>query len=219
MKLDWSVVWDHRWEFFAGVEMTVFLAVITMVISIPLGIVVMLIRQSPFKPLAFLGTCFVELFRNVPLLLIVFWAYYAVPRLIGLSMSSLTTGILALVLNVTAYNAENFRAGVNSIRRGQTEAALSIGMSRWQVMRYVVLPQAIRRIIPVLASTWVSLFKGTSLVSAIGVADLYYVALEVRGDTFRVMEVLTAMGAIYWVLAYPQSKLVDWLYKKYGVSE
>ena len=219
MKLDWSVVWDHRWEFFAGVEMTVFLAVITMAISIPLGIVVMLIRQSPFKPLAFLGTCFVELFRNVPLLLIVFWAYYAVPRLIGLSMSSLTTGILALVLNVTAYNAENFRAGVNSIRRGQTEAALSIGMSRWQVMRYVVLPQAIRRIIPVLASTWVSLFKGTSLVSAIGVADLYYVALEVRGDTFRVMEVLTAMGAIYWVLAYPQSKLVDWLYKKYGVSE
>ena len=219
MKLDWSVVWDHRWEFFAGVEMTVFLAVVTMAISIPLGIVVMLIRQSPFKPLAFLGTCFVELFRNVPLLLIVFWAYYAVPRLIGLSMSSLTTGILALVLNVTAYNAENFRAGVNSIRRGQTEAALSIGMSRWQVMRYVVLPQAIRRIIPVLASTWVSLFKGTSLVSAIGVADLYYVALEVRGDTFRVMEVLTAMGAIYWVLAYPQSKLVDWLYKKYGVSE
>jgi polar amino acid transport system permease protein len=89
-------------------------------------------------------------------------------------------------------------------------------MTRWQVMRIVVLPQAIRRIVPVLASTWVSLFKGTSLVSAIGVADLYYQAALIRGSSFRVIEVLSVMGLLYWVLGYPQAKLVDWLNRKYG---
>lgn len=219
MTYDWSVVWDHRWEFLGGVWVTVLLAVITMAISIPLGIVVMLLRQSGIKAIEVAATIFVEIFRNVPLLMLVFWAYYAIPRLTGFSMSNWTTGIIALVLNVTAYNSENFRAGVNSIRRGQLEAALSVGMTRWQAMRKVILPQAIRRIVPVLASTWVSLFKGTSLVSAIGVADLAYIALDLRGATFRVLEILTALAAIYWVLGYPQAKLVDWLHKKYGHSE
>lgn len=219
MTYDWSVIWDHRWEFVDGVYVTIFLAVITMAISIPLGIGVMLLRQCGIKPIEILATIFVEVFRNVPLLMLVFWAYYAIPRLVGYSMGNWTTGIIALVLNVTAYNSENFRAGVNSIRKGQMEAGLAMGMSRWEAMRKIVLPQAIRRIIPVLASTWVSLFKGTSLVSAIGVADLAYVALDLRGDTFRVLEVLTALAVIYWVLGYPQAKLVDWLYRKYGHTE
>jgi His/Glu/Gln/Arg/opine family amino acid ABC transporter permease subunit len=219
MKFDWTVVWVHRWDFMAGVGVTITLAVVTMLIAIPLGIVVMLLRQSHFRPVSLLATAYVEIFRNLPLLLIVFWAYYVLPRYIGVSMSAIATGIVALTLNVGAYNAENFRAGVNSIRRGQTEAGLSMGMTRWQVQRYVVLPQAIRRIVPVLASTWVSLFKGTALVSAIGVADLYHVAADLRGATFRVVEVLSAMTLIYWILAYPQSKIVDWLNRKYGYSE
>jgi polar amino acid transport system permease protein len=219
MNLDWGVVWTYRWSFVAGIEMTVFLTVATMAISLPLGVLVMLLRQCGVKPIEWLATAYVELFRNLPLLLIVYWAYYVLPRFLPFSLDRVTIGIAGLVLNVTAYNAENFRAGVNSVRRGQSEAALTLGMSRAEAMRYVVLPQAIRRVAPVLASTWVSLFKGTSLVSAIGVADLYYVALEIRGETFRVLEVLTAMGVIYWVLAYPQSKFVDWLHRKYGYSE
>lgn len=219
MTYDWSVVWDHRWEFVGGVGVTILLAVITMAISIPLGIGVMLLRQCGIKVIEMAATVFVELFRNVPLLMLVFWAYYAIPRMVGFSMGNWTTGIIALVLNVTAYNSENFRAGVNSIRKGQMEAGLSLGMSWWQGMRMVVLPQAIRRIVPVLASTWVSLFKGTSLVSAIGVADLAYIALDLRGATFRVLEILTALAVIYWVLGYPQAKLVDWLHRKYGTNE
>jgi His/Glu/Gln/Arg/opine family amino acid ABC transporter permease subunit len=219
MNYDWSVVWDNRWAFLGGVWVTFALAVVTMAIAIPLGIVVMLMRRSGFRPTRITATIYVELFRNVPLLMLVFWAYYAVPRLAGMSMSNVTTGVIALVLNVTAYNAETFRAGVNSIRKGQIEAGLSIGMSGWQVMRKVVLPQAIKRIVPVLASTWVSLFKATSLVSVVGVGDLAYVALDLRGATFRVLEILTALAAIYWVLAYPQAKLVDWLHRKYGHAE
>jgi His/Glu/Gln/Arg/opine family amino acid ABC transporter permease subunit len=219
MTYDWAVVWDHRWEFLDGVWVTIVLAVVTMAVSIPLGIIVMLLRRSPYRPVEIAATIYVEFFRNVPLLMLVFWAYYAIPRLSGIGMSNVTTGILALVLNVTAYNSENFRAGVNSIRKGQLEAGLAVGMSRRQAMYKIVLPQAIRRIVPVLASTWVSLFKATSLVSVVGVADLAYVALDLRGATFRVLEILTALAVIYWILGYPQAKLVDLLHRKYGHTE
>jgi ABC-type amino acid transport system permease subunit len=120
---------------------------------------------------------------------------------------------------VAAYNAETFRAGINSIRKGQMEAAIAVGMSRWQAMRKVVIPQAWRRVLPVLASTWVSLFKDTSLVSVIAVGELAHVALQIRSSSFRVLEMLTAMAVIYWLMGYPQAKLVDWIQKKFEVKE
>jgi polar amino acid transport system permease protein len=92
-------------------------------------------------------------------------------------------------------------------------------MSRGQAIRRVVLPQAVRRILPVLASTWVSLFKDTSLVSVIAVTELAYVAMQIRAQTFRVLEMLTAMAAIYWLLGYPQAKLVDWIQRRFAVTE
>ncbi len=92
-------------------------------------------------------------------------------------------------------------------------------MSRWQAMREIILPQASRRVLPVLASTWVSLFKDTSLVSVIAVGELAYTAMQIRSQTFRVLEMLTAMAVIYWMLGYPQAKLVDWLHRQYGVAE
>ena len=92
-------------------------------------------------------------------------------------------------------------------------------MSQFQAMRKVVLPQAVRRILPVLASTWVSLFKDTSLVSVIAVGDLAHTALQIRSQTFRVLEMLTAMATLYWLMGYPQAKLVDWIHRRYGVTE
>jgi polar amino acid transport system permease protein len=219
MTFDWGAIWQYRWDLLGGIWLTIVLAVVTMVIAVPLGIVVMLMRQSNIKLLQWIATVFVEVFRNTPLLLLVYWAYYAVPTMTHLPVSALVTGIVALVLNTAAYNSENFRAGVNSIRRGQMEAALSLGMSWGEGMRKVVLPQAIRRIVPVLASSWVSLFKATSLVSAIGVYELAHVALEIRTANYRVLETLTTLALIYWVLAYPQAKLVDWLNHKYGTRE
>jgi len=92
-------------------------------------------------------------------------------------------------------------------------------MGRAQALRRVVLPQAMRRILPVLASTWVSLFKDTSLVSVIAVTELAYVAMQIRAQTFRVLEMLTAMAVIYWLLGYPQAKLVDWIQRRFAVTE
>jgi His/Glu/Gln/Arg/opine family amino acid ABC transporter permease subunit len=219
MNFDWSVVGAHRDALAAATGTTVLLTVTTMAIAIPFGIVVASLRLYAWAPLRAIATAYVELFRNLPLILVVYWAFYVLPIATDLRLSPFATGIAALALNVTAYNAETFRAGIGSIRRGQLEAAMALGMSRAQAVRRIVLPQAVRRILPVLASTWVSLFKDTSLVSVIAVTDLAYVAMQIRAQTFRVLEMLTAMAAIYWLLGYPQAKLVDWIQRRYAVTE
>jgi len=219
MALDWNIVWDHRFDLLHGAMLTVLLTVLTMVVAVPAGILLALMRLSKSRLLSGASQAFVEFFRNLPLILVVYWAFYVMPVLLHIEFSAFTTGLVALCLNVSAYNAETFRAGINSIRKGQTEAAIAVGMSRWQAMRKVVIPQAWRRVLPVLASTWVSLFKDTSLVSVIAVGELAHVALQIRSSSFRVLEMLTAMAVIYWLMGYPQAKLVDWVQKKFEVKE
>jgi His/Glu/Gln/Arg/opine family amino acid ABC transporter permease subunit len=219
MNLDWSIVWQSRWLLLEGAGVTILLTALTMLIAVPGGVVLALMRGSNFGPVAVFATGFVELFRNVPLLLLVYWAFYVMPVLTGLGLSPFATGLVALCLNVSAYNSETFRSGINSIRKGQTEAGLALGMSRGEVFRQIILPQAWRRVLPILASTWVSLFKDTSLVSVIAVGELAHTAMQIRSQSFRVLEMLTAMAAIYWLMGYPQAKIVDWIHRKYGVRE
>jgi His/Glu/Gln/Arg/opine family amino acid ABC transporter permease subunit len=219
MNFDWSVVWRNADTLVEGTEFTILLAVTTMAIAIPGGILLALMRLSGVRVLASTSACFVELFRNLPLILVIYTAYYVLPVATGLSFSPITTAIVALSLNVSAYNGETFRAGIASIRQGQSEAAYALGMTRWQATREIVLPQAVRRVLPVLASTWVSLFKDTSLVSVISVGELAYTSMRIRAQTYRVLEMLTAMAAIYWLLGYPQAKLVDWINRRYAVNE
>jgi His/Glu/Gln/Arg/opine family amino acid ABC transporter permease subunit len=219
MKLDWSIVWQSRALLLEGALVTILLTALTMLIAVPGGIVLALLRSSRFQPVALFATGFVELFRNLPLLLLVYWAFYVMPVLTGLGLPPFATGLTALCLNVSAYNSETFRSGINSIRKGQSEAGLALGMSRAEVFHQIVLPQAWRRVLPILASTWVSLFKDTSLVSVIAVGELAHTAMQIRSQSFRVLEMLTAMAAIYWLMGYPQAKIVDWIDRKYGVRE
>ena len=153
MTLDWSVVWQHRDALATATATTFALTLATMAIAVPCGLLIAALRLYGPAPVRALGTAYVELFRNLPLILVVYWAYYVLPILTGLGLPALATGLAALSLNVTAYNSETFRAGINSIRRGQVEAALALGMTRAQALRRVVAPQALRRITPVLAST------------------------------------------------------------------
>jgi polar amino acid transport system permease protein len=219
MNFNWSVVTRNAGALWQGTELTILLALTTMAIAIPGGILLALMRLSSVRVLSTTSVCFVEFFRNLPLILVIYTAYYILPVTTGLSFSPIATAIVALSLNVSAYNGETFRAGIASIRRGQTEAAYALGMTRWQTTRDIVLPQAVRRVLPILASTWVSLFKDTSLVSVISVGELAYTSMRIRAQSYRVLEMLTAMAAIYWLLGYPQAKLVDWINRRYGVSE
>jgi len=219
MTLDWSIIPNSAAALAQGALITIALTVLTMAIAVPGGIAVAMLRESRLKPVAFLATCFVELFRNLPIILVVYWAFYVMPVVLGIAFSPFITGLVALSLNNTAYNSETFRSGIKSIRKGQGEAALALGMSEAQAFRKIILPQAWRRVLPVLATTWVTLFKDTSLVSVIAVGDLAHTAMQIRSQSFRVIEMLTAMAAIYWLLGYPQAKIADWIHRKFGVSE
>lgn len=219
MNYDWSVVWQYRQMLLDGIGITILLTVLTMLVAVPGGILLALMRLSSMPWLARGSTAFVELFRNLPLILVVYWAFYVMPMVSGIELSAFNTGLLALCLNVSAYNSETFRAGIQSIRKGQTEAAVALGFSNTQAMFKIILPQAWRRVLPVLASTWVALFKDTSLVSVIAVGELAHASMTIRSQTFRVLEMLTAMAVIYWMLGYPQAKLVDWIREKYKVNE
>ena len=219
MTFDWSVVWEYRSAFAQGLAMTVFLTVATMLLAIPGGLVLAFLRMAPLAPVRWGATAFVEFFRATPLVLQIYWAYYVLPVIVDLRLSAVATALIGLTCNISAFNSETFRAGIVSIRQGQVNAGLALGMGRAQVMWHVVLPQAVMRVLPSLASTWVSLFKDTSLVSVIAVPDLSYMAFKVRAETYRILEVLSAMAALYWVLGYPQAKLVDWIHRRFKVVE
>jgi His/Glu/Gln/Arg/opine family amino acid ABC transporter permease subunit len=219
VTFDWSVVWDNRWRLVDGAAMTVTLTVVTMAIALPGGLLLAFLRLSRLRLIRVAATGFVEFFRATPLVLQLYWVFYVLPAAFDISLSDLVTAIVGLSLNVSAFNSETFRAGILSIRPGQWNAGLALGMSKAQVMRQIILPQALIRVLPALASTWVSLFKDTSLVSIIAVADLSYVALKIRSETYRILEVLTAMAGMYLIMGYPQAKLVDWLHRKLKVAE
>jgi polar amino acid transport system permease protein len=176
-------------------------------------------RLSPIPPVSALATAFVEFFRATPLILQIYWVYYVLPAYFDVQLSQIATAILGLTCNISAFNSETFRSGIVSIRRGQWNAGLALGMRRSEVFGRIVFPQAIMRVLPALASTWVSLFKDTSLVAIISVPELSYVALQLRAQTYRILEVLTAMAGLYWLMGYPQAKLVDWIHRRYKVAE
>ncbi|MET0481541.1 MAG: amino acid ABC transporter permease [Aestuariivirgaceae bacterium] len=219
MNFDWSVVWDNLPRLLEGAWMTIWLTVVTMALALPGGLVLALLRLSPLWLVSAPATAFVEFFRATPLILQIYWAYYVLPAYFDIQLSQLSTAIVGLTCNVSSFNSETFRAGIVSIREGQWNAGLALGMSRTEVFVLIILPQAVMRVLPALASTWVSLFKDTSLVSIISVADLSYMALKVRSETYRILEVLTAMAVLYWLMGYPQAKIVDWIHRRWKVVE
>jgi polar amino acid transport system permease protein len=149
----------------------------------------------------------------------ILWIFYSLALLTGITLSAFVAGVLALALNIGAFVAEIFRSGIQSIDKGQREAALAIGMTGAEAMRRVVLPQAIRHVIPPLGSTWVSTFKDSSLVSIIGVPELLFRAQVVSIETYRPVEIFTVLALTYFLLTYPQSRLVDLLYNRFRVHE
>lgn len=219
MTFDWPVVWTSLPLLLQGALTTIVLTVVTMALAIPGGLLLAALRMAPLSPVRIAATAFVEFFRATPLILQLYWAFYVLPAFFDIRFSEWTTALVGLVCNISSFNSETFRAGIVSIRQGQWNAGLALGMSVPQVFFTIVLPQAVMRVLPALASTWVSLFKDTSLVSVIAVADLSYVALRLRAETYRILEILTAMAALYWLMGYPQAKLVDWIHRRFKVVE
>lgn len=180
-------------------ELTFWATLIGLVLGLPLG----LMRRSQLLLLRAPAATFVELFRSTPALVQLVWIYYSMPILTGLQLSNIASVAVGLGMHAAAYFAEIFRAGINSIARGQWDAARAIGMTYSQAMRRIILPQAIRRMIPPFINEFASLIKLTTLGSTLAVYELLHEANNLINNTYRPLEIYTVLAIAFAVLIYP----------------
>lgn len=206
--MDFSFLSKYYMFFFNGAKFTLVLAIFTVVFGVLLGVILALMRISNNKLLNFLGTAYVEFIRGTPVLVQVYLIYYGLPSVLGLNLPDMAAGILALSINSGAYVAEIIRAGIQAVDKGQLEAARSLGMKYSTAMRYIIIPQAIKNILPALGNEFIVVIKESSIVSVIGIHELMYNADTVRGNTFRAFEPLIIAALMYFVMTFTLSKLM-----------
>lgn len=215
----WEVVGENLPFLLEGLKTTFALAVIIMILGSILGLVLAVIRTTRTPVLTQFATGYVEFFRTTPLYTQLVWLYLCLPLITGIAIPRFETAVIAFSLNLAAFQSEIFRAGVLSISKGQTEAAMAIGMTRMQAMRRIILPQAVSRVVPPTASNWIGLFKDTAIVSLIAVQELMFRGRVMAVNSYRPLEIFTAVALIYFLATYPQSLLVDHLHHRYRVVE
>jgi polar amino acid transport system substrate-binding protein len=196
-----------------GAVVTVELSVLAMVLAVIAGLVIVLVRLYAIAPLRWLAKAYVEIIRGTPLLIQLFLIYYGLPE-IGIRLNPFLAGIVGLGLNYAASESENYRAGIQSIPRGQTEAAQALGMSRWQTLRHIVLPQALRVVIPPVTNDFIAMFKDSSIVSVITMVELTKVYGMLAMSTYDYIGLGLMTAAIYFALSYPASIFADHLERK-----
>src|SRR5580658_9888169 len=200
---DFSFLWHYRWLVLWGLGVTVLYTIVTILIGMMIGLLTGLLRLSSNKLITVPLTAYVEVFSCTPLLVQIIWFYYAFPVVIGVDIPGVIAAGMVLSLYTGAFYAEIVRGGVNSIEKGQWDAARSIGLRYVQLMRLVILPQAFRRMIPPFMNQSIIQLKNTSLVSTIAVADLLYEGQMITAATYRPLEVYTMIAVLYFVVLFP----------------
>ena len=199
----------------AGACITVEITALTVFFGMIIGICVSLIRMSDFKILRWLGNVYVDFIRGTPLLIQIFLVYFALPSIIGHRVDAYFAAISACSINSGAYMAEVFRGGIQSIDAGQMEAGRSLGMTWWQTMRYIILPQAFKRIIPPLGNEFIAMLKDSSLVSVIGFEELTRRGQLIIARTYASFEIWMAVAIIYLILTFTVARLTGLLERKF----
>ena len=196
-----------------GLVLTFMIAIIAILCSFVLGSLLGIARYSNIKILKISATIYIELFRALPLIMVIFWVYFAIPIVGGnifhtkISVDALTSAIISFTLFESAYIAEIVRAGLKSIPKGQFEAAKTLGMNSTQTFILIILPQAYRRMIPAIVSQFVSLFKDTSLVYVIGVVEFFRAATIINNRIYMSFEILSFVAIVYFICAFTLSKI------------
>ena len=208
-NFDWSVIVDYMPLLLRGLVVTLEIAGITIAISMLAAVLVAVMRMSNIEVVRWRAQGYIELFRCTPLLVQLFWIFYAMPALTGVVLPGFVSAIIALSGNLTAFMAEAYRAGFQTVPVEQIEAGQMLRLTSFERLRYIILPQALRQQTPVILSLNISLFKDTALVSTIAVSDLMFNSNTVAAQTYRALEVFTAAGAAYFVIAFPVSLIVS----------
>ena len=198
----------------SGMGVTIYISLVSIIISMVLGFIVAIPSLAKSKLLTYINIGYVEIVRAIPLLVLILWVYYGLPIMTGLSFSPFVSGIIALAISESAFQAEIFRAGINSIKKSQWEAGSSLGLTFYKRLRLVILPQAIKNILPALGNQFVYVLKMSSLVSIIGIADLTRKANELVVSTYRPLEIYTFLILEYLILILIVSFFVRKLEKK-----
>jgi His/Glu/Gln/Arg/opine family amino acid ABC transporter permease subunit len=202
--------WNNLVFLTSGIWATLLISVVSILISVVIGLLVGIAALSKHKALRAFNRVYVEVFRSVPLLVLLLWVYYGLPVVAGIQFGVFAAGVISLSISDSAFEAEIFRAGIQSVPTGQWEAGRSIGLTPWKVMRLVVLPQAIRRILPALGNQFVYVLKMSSLISVIGYQELTRRANELTLVEYRPLEIYTVLVIEYLVLII----IVSWLLRK-----
>lgn len=197
-----------------GLKVTLYIFVIAIILGFLIGLVVALLRLGPIKVLNWIAKAYVDAIRGTPFIVQLFFIYFGVNSLNFISLNSTTAGIITVAINAGAYFAEIIRAGIQSINKGQTEAARSIGFTASQTMRYVILPQAFRRMLPTITNQSIISLKDTSLLSVIGIADLTQQGQIQASATFEAFKIWLVVGVIYFIVIYLLTVLANFVERR-----
>jgi polar amino acid transport system permease protein len=200
-----------------GAYLTIAVSLLSFALATVIGLVVGMARLSRSLLVRAVATPYVQFIRGTPLILQLFFIYYVLPYG-GIILSPFTSGVMGLTLNYSAYMAEVFRGGILAIPKGQWEAGLSVGMSRKLLMRRIILPQALRIVVPATGNFFVSIFKDSALVSIITMRDLMFSGQILAAATFKHFEIFAMVAAIYFLISYPTAKLVEYIEARLDIS-
>lgn len=220
-EFDWSSIAPSMPYLLQGLGVTLKITVIAVIFGILWGTLLAVMRLSSFKPISWFAKLYVNLFRSVPLVMVLLWFYLIVPsflqNVLGLSPKTdirLVSAMVAFSLFEAAYYSEIIRAGIQSIARGQASAALALGMTHWQSMRLVILPQAFRAMVPLLLTQGIVLFQDTSLVYVLSLADFFRTASSIGERDGTQVEMILFAGFVYFIISICASMLVNYLKKR-----
>ena len=212
MSWDWSVVSDNWEVLMLGAWFTIKISFIALIFSLPIGIIVGFGRIAKNPVIRFLAGAYVEIMRGVPLLVLLMWIYIGLGDVVNVETT--VAAVIGLAIFNGAFLAEIFRAGVQAVPKGQMEAARASGMTSAQAMRYIILPQAVRRIMPPSASQFIMLIKDSSLISVIGGVDLMLKGKNLVATTLKPLEIYTAIAVIYFIMTFVLSLVIRYFEKR-----
>jgi len=208
-----EVALENLGPLLAGLLITIELTFLVITLSLVFAMLVALAGMSRFAPLRWLVRAYIEVMRGTPLLLQLIYIYYVLPE-IGIRLTAFAAGTIGLTLNYSAYLSEVYRGGIQAVPRGQHDAAAALGMTEPLSMRRIILPQAVRIVIPTLGNYFISLFKDTALCSVVSIQEVVFTAQIVAARNFQYFTLYTVVGAMYFLVSFPAARLVSWLERR-----
>ena len=218
MSLDFDFLTNGQMIYFLkGVQWTLTISLASVVLGVVFGSILTLLKRSKFKALKFIASAYIEIVRGTPLLLQIFIVYFGLSNVI--KINELFSVIIALSLNSAAYVSELIRAGIEAVNKGQMEAARSLGMSEGIAMRLIVIPQAVKNILPAVGNEFVAIIKESSMASTLGVAELMYAANVVSTKSFNKTETLIMSAVFYFIMTFSLGRLIKYIERRLKVSD